>query len=236
MKSFFKKAWIGPLVLLCYALAISLFITRQITPKIKEEAFPVIIQEANNFLPITIQNGEVIYPENKLIHKSYSEGDETFHVVLDTRTEKLDINTLPQNGIYMSKKCIYVVSSDESKVRCLEPKLFDKPLVIDEVMFKNLINKIGKYMGTFLTCFLMVFSFIGFYLIILFYTIVMHWINTLFFKTNFGQTLFVNTLAYILMNVLEFFTPINISFWLKIITFTAINLIICKAVNDPKKR
>ena len=121
MEKFLSKKWLGPVTLILYTLCFSLFVVHKITPHLRE-ALPVVIQEAGNFLPMTIQNGQVVQPSDTIISRSYSSEGKTFNIVLDTRTETLDINTL-SDGIYLSKKCFYVVSSEESKVRCMDPSL-----------------------------------------------------------------------------------------------------------------
>lgn len=234
MKNFLAKKWLGPLFLVLYAVGLSLFLVHKITPYIQEAA-PVITQEAGNFLPITFQNGEIVQPENAYIHKSYTEGNETFHVILDTRTDTLDLSTLPNDGIYLSKKCLYIVSPDESKVRCFDSATQSPdPIVLDEEMIKNFMDKVEKYAGGFLIVFMSIFSFIGFYIVILFYTVIMHWIVALLFKTTFGQTLFVNTLTYIVCSLLEATTPFSIGFLMKIVLFVCVNWIVCKSANEKK--
>ena len=229
MKKFLTKKWLGPLFLFVYVLVTSLFLVHQITPQLKA-IFPVITQEAGAFLPITIQNGEVVQPENALISKTYTLQDGTFNVVLDTRTEKLDLNTLSPNSIYFSRKCVYIVSPEETKERCF-PESSSEPIVITEEMVKNLMDNLGEHVDTFLTGVLIISLFLGFYFVILFYTIILHWIIALLARTSFGQTLFINTLLYILYNLVETFTPITLGFWIRVVLFICINVVICKIAN-----
>ena len=233
MKKFLTKKWLAPIVLFAYVLTLSLFLVNKITPSLKE-LLPVVIQESDAFLPITIQNGEIVEPVNTVINKSYSNNGETFNITLDTRTEKLDLNSLSNEGIYLSKKCIYMVSKEETRVRCLSSSQSQEPIVITKETVERLADYLNKHMGTFLGVFFAVILFVVLYLIILFYTIIMHWIVALLTKTTFGQTLFINTFVYIGCNLVEIFYSINIGFWLKVILLICFNFIICKSVKKDE--
>jgi len=236
MKNFLTKKWLGPLILFLYTLCISLFVVHTVTPYLKE-AFPIVMRESNNFLPITIQNGEITQPENAFIHRAYnSSHGEAFHVILDTRTDQLDLRTLPNNGFYVSKKCWYTASPEETKVKCMEPGLPTEPVVITNEMIQDWLTKADKYAGIFLGSCLTIALFIGLYFIILFYTLIMHWVVALFFKTTFGQTLFVNTLIYMICSLLEMMTPIDIGFLVKIVLFICVNILLCRVANERKKK
>ena len=234
MKNYLAKKWLGPIILLVYTLLISLYISAQLTPHLKE-VFPVIAREAGNFLPITIQNGEIIQPTDTVISKDYTTDGKTIHVVLDTRTDMLNINELPGEGMYLSKKCFYMVSREESKVRCFDPNQTLEPIEITDEMVQNIVSIADEYIGTFMTSVLFIFLAIGFYIIILFYTVIMHWIVALFYKTTFWQTLFVNTQVYLLLNLLETLASTDINFFIHLILFISINILICKGANDRKK-
>ena len=53
MKNFLTKKWLGPLFLFLYTLGVSFFLVHKMIPYMKE-IFPVITQEAESFLPITL--------------------------------------------------------------------------------------------------------------------------------------------------------------------------------------
>lgn len=233
MKKFLTKKWLGPVCLFVYVLGISLFLTFQISPALKE-VFPKITQEADAFLPITIQNGEIVEPADTVINKSYSSDGKKFNITLDTRTEKLDLNALPDSGIYFSRKCVYIVSDEETKVRCSPSAQSQEPIIITKDVVEKLVGVLSKYMNAFLSAVFVVVLFVAFYCTILFYTIIMHWIVALLTKTTFGQTLFVNTFVYMACNLLEIFTPININFLIKVILFICINVVICKCIKKDE--
>ena len=214
-------------------LGISLYLTFQISPSLKE-IFPKITQEAGSFLPITIQNGEIVEPVNTVINKSYFSDGKTFNITLDTRTEKLDLNSLSDDGIYLSRKCLYMVSEEETKVRCFSSAQSQEPITITKEVVEKLVDGLSKYMNTFLIAVFVVVLFIAFYCAILLYTIIMHWVVALLTKTTFGQTLFVNTFVYMACNLLGIFTPININFLIKVILFICINVIICKCIKKDE--
>ena len=235
MKNFLTKKWLGPLFLFLYTLGVSFSLIHKMVPYMKE-MFPVINQEAETFLPITFQNGEIVQPQNTIISKNYTdEKGNNFSVILDTRTDMLDLNKLPKDGFFISKKCVYIVSPDESRVKCFDSIQSQEPFVITKEKLENWLNKASKYATTFLTAFFAITLFIVFYIIILFYTIIMHWIVALLSKTSFGQTLFINTLTYIGWNLVEAITPIRIGFLLKVVLFICINWIVCKSINEKKE-
>ena len=152
---------------------------------------------------------------------------------MDTRTDTLDLNTL-SDGFYVSKKCAYVISADEKKVRCFSSQL-QEPIVITKELVEVWMNKINEYMDSFLYVSFVAMLFIGFYISILLYTLIMHWVVKLFTKTTFGQTLFVNTFTYMLCNLVEVFTSLSIGFWAKLLLFICVNLLICKIVKKNEE-
>lgn len=231
MESFLKKKWIGPIVLLLYSLGLALFISGQITPYLRK-AVPIINQEASVFLPITIQNGEIVQPSNKLIQRTYTIEDETFNLVLDTRTDTLDINTLPGEGLYISKKCSYFVSSNERKMECFDSAQTSEALTITKDNIESILSIVDKYSGIYLTVFLFIIFFVFFYIAILLYTVIMHWFIALLFKTSFWQTLYINTLAYVLWDLFEECTHTNWGILVKIVLFAGVNAMICRSTKE----
>lgn len=235
MKSFLKRRWLGPLILILYVVSLSFAFSSQFKPVLKK-TFSAIAQEAIEFLPITIQKGEIVQPVNQVIAKTYSEDGKKFHIMLDTREDVLDVNTLPGNGIYVSRKCVYAVSSEETKIQCFNPEQMPDQLVITEETVKILLDQADKYVLGFLSFLLIGILMIYFYGAILVYTIIMHWLVASFFKVPFGQIFFVNTLAYTILSLLEISTSLQVVFWLKLILFIGVNIAVCKSANERKHK
>lgn len=234
MKDFLQKKWLGPVIVLLWTVAASLVFSYQVTP-VLHKLLSIVTEEAGTFLPITYQNGEVVQPANTIISKTYPLGnDKTFNVVLDTRTDTLDINELPGVGYYVSKKCIYAVTSQKREVSCFGLNQKSESFVLTQEDVKTFVAWMDKFGVTLLNIIFIVTIFTIFYLIALFYTVIMHWAIALFFKTTFGQTFFVNTLFLVGREFLETITSARLGFWLTLFLLAVANVMICKSTNERK--
>ena len=249
MKTLLSKKWLGPIALLFITLFISAF-GATLTSNILREIVPHINQRVNNFLPIAIQNGEIIQTQNTLISETlfipapliYHDSPQIENVlsienipvkiVLDTRSDTLDLSSLSDVGVYFSRKCVHSVLTTKS-VDCFKNDING---VLDKDIIQTTYGYIKGYITPVLACILTISLFFVFYAIILFYTALLHWFIALFYKTTFWQTLYINTFAFIPLMLIAFFTTIKIGFLLTIVLLLLINLLICKTVNERKKK
>ena len=236
MKNFLTKKWIGPLIVLLYAISLSLFFTHNYTPLIKG-IVNVIDKEVQDFLPITIQNGEITHPIDSIITKTIPIDTETFTITLNTKTDTLDIFNLTQDGIYITKKCIYTITKTEKEAQCFSPSHPPEPIIITSKGVQEVINSIHTFINFFLAGTIIALSYLMLYIIIFFYSALMHWIVALFYKTSFSQTLFVNTL---ILSTIALLGTLNLvikcNFFIELILCTIINFIICRYTNERKQK
>ncbi len=233
MKSILEKKWIGPLLVFLLSIGMSISFSVQITPYLKKN-IPIINETIDSFLPITIQNGEITQPVNTVISKTIFFEKKPLKIVLDTRSDTLDINTLSEDGWYFSKKCLYSVAGEKRERQCLNAPQNQEAFTIDKGIVQTSFDYIKDYISLLLYGVLSLLIFCVFYLIILFYTVILHWIIALYYKTTFGQTLFVNTLFYIALMLFEKATNIYTSFFLTALLLIVTNLFICKNANEKK--
>ena len=234
MKSFLDKKWIGPIIVLLYALVCSLFFTYNYTPNLKEFIIKAN-KEIQNFLPITVHNGEITEPKDTIITKTFSDKNESFTITLNTKSDTLDILTLP-DGIYISKKCVYTIVGTKKEVQCFVPSYPPEPTVITSESIQKITSNINTFINFFLAGTIIIIAYIIMYIIILFYTALIHWIIALFYKTHFSQTLFINTLICALLTLFETTKLLKFNFFITITLCIVINFIISKNVNEKKQK
>ena len=83
-------------------------------------------------------------------------------------------------------------------------------VVINSENLKIFTEAAEKSLGKYVFGGVLVFLFLAAVISILLYTVCMHWIIAIWFKTHFTQTLFINSLTYIILALLGFFSPINL--------------------------
>jgi hypothetical protein len=190
---FLDKKWIGAIALCIYALISSLYVSR-VAKEFVAGYLPVVVEEAKSFLPITIQNGQIVDPHNQVISKTYGHGK--FNVVLDTRIDEFATTDLQTQGLYLSKKYLYGVRSDRIEVRSLSD-LPDATLNNENLQSGAYFiqQKINNYL--FIILFVVCISLSA--LMILIYTGIMHWLLHIMYGAKFAQTLRITTLFYVLI-------------------------------------
>ncbi len=106
-----KGKGIGALWLFVFALLFS-FWTAYNVGKILPQVTPYIQKIADDILPIKIENGVVVEPENTVKAFSYDIAGEPFSVVIDTTTNMLEEGERP-TGFYLTKSYFYTVSDKQ---------------------------------------------------------------------------------------------------------------------------
>lgn len=201
MKNFLlNNKWVGFVSLLVYALIASAVVSKYGVEIVKQYT-PMVVQEAEQFLPITLQEGEIIEPQNKIINQTY--GDEKngvkFNVVLDTTRDEFEATSLTEQGIYVSKKYMYGVSGQKTEIRSLSDfpngTLDKEKLDAGADLF---VKNTQKYMFPIYAIIALVSAMIA----VLIYTVLMHWLMAIMFKVKFGFTLRINTLVYAIISII----------------------------------
>lgn len=200
MKNFLlNNKWLGFIALLIYALIASAVVSK-VGITLVEQYTPVVTAEAEQFLPITLQDGEIVAPQNTVISQTYGndESDIKFNVVLNTTRDELEATALTEPGFYVSKKFIYGVNGQKTEIRSLKEfpdGTLDKQTL--DAGAELFVKNTQKYMFPLYVLVALIIAMIA----VLIYTILMHWLMAIMFKVNFGQTLRINTLIYAVISI-----------------------------------
>jgi hypothetical protein len=128
-----------------FLLAVAVLITLIITIKFKEFSVPIreeIVTISKDFLPITVSEGKIISPTNTYIRKdiklSKNDNEDSFPIVLDTRSETSSIPS-EKYGIFIMTDQVYMVAKNEIK------KLNLNDGTINQEVFEK---KLNSFMGS----------------------------------------------------------------------------------------
>ncbi len=193
MKNFLlRNKWLGFLVLLIYSLVAAAIVSKSGIALV-EQYTPVVTQEVVDFLPITVQDGEIVAPENTVISKTYGDENMKFNVVLNTRVDEFESTSLSEPGLYLSRKFFYGVNGKKTEIQSLKDipnGTLDKETL--DAGAELFVKNTQKYMFPLYAAVCLLISLIA----VLLYTLVMHWLMAIWFNAKFGQTLRINTLVY----------------------------------------
>ncbi len=225
-----KNKWLGFIAIIVYALIAAGYATHTIVPFV-QQYMPAVSEEIKSFLPVTFENGEIVEPQDTVISKEYDVGGDKVKIVMNTGVDEFDTLDLRNQGLYISRKYIYAVSERKTEIQSFEKLQMPNMVVNDEIVdltAAEIEKNIGKYM--FVTTF---FAFLIFSAIaVLLYTLFMHWIIRIWFKIDFSQTLFVNSVAYVILSLLSLLTPFNIGIIIMFVALIAANVGINSAVKE----
>ena len=189
---------------LLFLLAAAVLITIVIMGVMKNQytAFrPQLINTMDEFLPMTVQGGQIVSPENtyKKVDLKFGENDdnaETVSIVLDTRAEATDVS-FDKVGLYIMKDVMYVVS----------PSRIERLPLKDGVWDKQSTEELLDYVISVLWLVSSVVVVIMLFVIFLIKTLFLAWLGKLGLKIsgkleayNFG---YLMRLSAIVMAVLE---------------------------------
>ena len=215
-----KKKWIGFAALVIYSLIVAVYSVKMAKEFVTQYA-PVFEREAVDFLPITIQNGEIAEPENTLIQKSYGSGWQSFNVVLDTRSDEFEPSSLQGQGLYVSKKFIYTVANNKIEIHNMK----DLPdATLDADTLSAAVQYTIKNIGRWAFPFVLVVVFISMGISVLLYTVLLHWLMAIIFKVKFAHTLRITTLAEICWSLAVLFIGLNPGLLLTFAILVLVNL------------
>ena len=93
------------------------------TKVIATDGIPLAQQVADQLLPIKVENGQIVEPQEtyKVVHLRFG-GDENAYpipIVLDTTSDMLDINLLDQ-GAYITRSYLYMINEHEARTYKLD--------------------------------------------------------------------------------------------------------------------
>ncbi len=234
MKNLLEKYWIG-FVCLAFVALLSGIIYGMTLTKAYQTYAPQFIQETKHFLPIVIQNGEIISPKNTVIKKSYTfkDSNESLDVVLDTQVNEFQSSLAPNGGIYITKKCIYSINKSEIRAQCFND-IIDK-LVIDEVFLTEISALISKYLWVGVFLILPIILLVSFYIALLFYSLIIKLVLSIWTKCLFKQVLLINSLLYSVFEILSLLNLFKNGILIRLLVFTVANILIIIHVKKEDK-
>ena len=229
MTNFFKNKWTAFLSILVCAIITAVFVGKIFRSGI-EEFSPAFLEEAKVFMPITVENGEIVAPQDTIISKNYAQGDNvSFNVVLDTRVDEFELSSLKDAGIYSSRKYLYINNGRKVEVASYE-KLPN--VTINEETLQKGIEYVKKNLGKGFFFVLLITYALFAALAVALYTLVMHWIMAKLFNVKFGYTYTVNAFVYAILNIGSLLGGFGVSIWLTL----AVMLIVNYALNSYEKK
>lgn len=212
-KFLFETRWVGVALAVVFSLIVA-WITTTKTALFVKTVTPYVAEEAQAFLPVTIENGTIVDPAGTVVTKEYVFGDTTIKVVLNTETDTLTSDDIKDTGFYFSRKYMYGVSSQKTEIRSLE----DIPnMTIDQEMFEQgskwLADHVGGYL--FVSVFLLLLAYIG--IAVLIYAGLTYLLLVKAGNNNFLLTLRVATLGFLFCTILELMFGFGINVLIKLV-------------------
>ena len=234
MKEFLlNKKWVGLLSVLIISVLFAVYQTNMVA-KVYNEAEPVIAGEAGHFLPVAFQKGEIVFPQNTVIERTYGSAQNPYKIVLNTEVENLDISNLA-TGVYFTRNKIYYAdtSKGETKIQSLE-KFPDMEITRKD--FNDMLEHVGNWLQPVL--FLTVFVFAALYmsLIALFGTMIMHWFFKKTYNTAFALTLRVNLLTAAVLFLIGIVVDVNFGFFVTLLIMGACNYLVNIKSEDKSQK
>lgn len=226
MKDFLLKTkFLGAALVLVYALLIAGLAAPKVSALVKASV-PTVSQEVKYFLPITIENGEVVSPKDTVLEREFISNGQNVRVVLDTRVDELDATSLSGTGFFVSKKYLYAVSPQKTEIRNLAqlPNMVINDEMVD-LFADQVIQKAGKWMFISIFSGLLIFTSLS----ILLYTLLLAWPMSAWLKIPFSTTLRINTLVYILLALVSYVLKFNFGFIVSLILMIACHVFLVKS-------
>ncbi|MBO4294875.1 MAG: DUF1189 family protein [Alphaproteobacteria bacterium] len=196
----------------------------QILPRI----VPHIQNFADTFLPLKIENGAIVLPQNTVIEKTYHLNGDPIVVKLDTTQDLLD-SAQSQPGIYLTRSYLYSVTDQRVQRQNLPTQLS-----IEKQDYTPFLNQICKHIIWLIVLIGPFFNFICFMLAVLFYA----WFTSLACALNktlipFKVKMRLNTCLFIAVYVFSMFCSllgINLSMFSFFLIMMALQIIYVKKV------
>ena len=163
-------------------------------------ATPALQNVADQLLPIKVENGVIVEPQNVIKTVKFEIKDvEQFPVVLDTTVDNINTVNIP-DGIYISKKAVYFVDRDKTTV-----KSFSGSVELLKSDYTGLFKKMSIYGGLIMGVFAFIILFAVYLFLAAFYAIfavMLAKFYDVFF--NYSAAMRLSSLAYIATSLLMF--------------------------------
>ena len=223
-KLLLETRWLGLLAVLAFAAGLA-GLTTKVAGRFVKEVAPDVAAEARNFLPIALENGELVEPANALIRKTYSDEDGSFDVVLNTQVDELGAENIQTPGLFVGRKAVYIVSSKKTELRSLEAM---PDFRFDEGKLDAVLQWVkGKLDVTlFLAIFLALFVFVS--AAILLYALLANLLVGKRFGAYYSCTLRVTVWTYLVLTAIAWFAVLPGGILVKFILILLANYLVDK--------
>lgn len=197
----------GIIPLLIFTLAVTIIFSIRLK-NIGDSAIPYAQQVADQILPIKIEHGRVITPDDikQTFKIKISEDMPEVQIpfMIDTTVDTLNPTKLKE-GIYLTRTAFYTVGQRQTKVMALSDSL-DIPQGDYTDFFKTMVN----YAISFLFVGFIIIFFIGFLIVSLFYTLTA-WILSAIMQrqTEFDFRMRLSSCSVIFIYTLSFLLTLN---------------------------
>lgn len=202
-KLLLETRWLGLLAVLAFALVVARVASYRLAVFLLDLA-PEISAEARDFLPIALENGQIVEPADALIHKTYSdeEGNPTFNAVLNTQVDELGVEDIQSPGLYVSRKAVYIVSPQKTELRSLAGWP-DMSLNGDQL--DNLLKWNEKHLPKYLFLAFSIALFVFVSVAILLYASLAHLLVGKHFGADYSRTLRITVWTYLVLTPISWF-------------------------------
>lgn len=156
---------IGARWLFLYAIIISIVLGVSVK-MVGYYATPTLQSVADQLLPIKIENGIIVEPENTVkAVKLDAEELSQYPIILDTTLDVIDTAGL-RDGIYISKKAVYFVNDDQTRVQNFRGTMY-----LAQGDYTDMFKKISVYAGWIIGFFALLTMFVVYLVLTAFYAI-----------------------------------------------------------------
>ena len=224
---------IGARWLLLYALVVAIILGISVK-MLGNYAAPHLQSVADQLLPIKIENGVIVEPENvvKAVKLDIDELNE-FPIILDTTIDTVDTLGL-RDGIYIAKKAVYIVSREQTKIYAFKDSMYlPKGDYID--LFKTVSVYVAWVFGLFalVGLFVLYLALTAFYAI---FAVVLSKACKIFldYPAAMRMTSLVYIATSVLMAVLRI-SGIGTPLWLYFVAVIALQTIILKCMSKKEE-
>lgn len=224
--NYFKSGrGIGAKWLLLYSFVVALIFAFAIRSH-GTQAIPTLQHVADQLLPLRVENGIIVEPAEtvKSIDLGLKGADIPF--ILDTTLDTIDTTGL-KDGVYISRKAVYVVNNHKTKVYN-----FEDSFTLERGDYTGLFRSVINYASVFIG----VFTFVGLYVLVLaltcFYALFAMLFNKVFKSSmDYAACMRLSAIAYLatslVINVLRF-SGLSVANWVFFAAVLALQAICTK--------
>ncbi len=224
---------LGLKFLLLFSLIISIVAAAQLK-KIGYNFVPEMQNIADKLLPVKIEKGIIIEPNNEIKSIDVNFGGQVFPIVLDTTVDTIDpIGLRP--GIYIARKALYSINGND--IRVID---FQQDMELPLGNYVNLFKKVVLITSTIFALFALLVPFVFYALFAVLYAFCAQLIAKLKKKTlEFAPAMRLAVVAYLptlLLGLTLSWFGLKFSFWLTFAAVLALEYIMISAITDETKQ